>query len=246
MRFTDKVVLVTGASRGIGKAIAIAFAKEGAKVAINYNSSEKQAKELAKQIISLGGAAIAVRCDVSQESAVKKMVQTIVKKFKTIDVLVNNAGIVFDVPLLERTTKQWHRTLDVNLYGTFLCSKYVIKEMKKNNTGKIVNISSTSAINSFSPDSIDYDASKAGIIALTKNLAREFAPLINVNAIAPGWVNTDINNDLSKEYISKEVEKIYVKRFAQPEEIANVALFLASEDASFMTGSIVVVDGGHD
>ena len=118
--------------------------------------------------------------------------------------------------------------------------------MQKTKKGKIINISSTSALNSFSPDSIDYDASKAGIIALTKNLAKEFAPIINVNAIAPGWVDTDINSDLPKEYIDKELEKIYLQRFAKPEEIANVALFLASEDASFVTGSVIVVDGGHD
>jgi 3-oxoacyl-[acyl-carrier protein] reductase len=140
---------------------------------------------------------------------------------------------------------QWKKTLDVNLLGTFICSKYASQRMLKIGGGKIINISSTNGINSFSPEAMDYDASKAGIIILTRDLAKELAPKIQVNSIAPGWVNTEINKDLPKDFIKKETEKIYLKRFANPEEIAKAILFLASDDASYITGSILKVDGGY-
>ncbi|NOQ55932.1 MAG: SDR family oxidoreductase, partial [Nanohaloarchaea archaeon] len=159
---------------------------------------------------------------------------------------VNNAVIVFDVPFFERTVKQWKRTMDVNLLGTFLCSKYASEQMLKNDNGKIINISSTNGINCFSPESADYDTSKAGIINLTYNLAKELAPKIQVNSIAPGWVNTEMNKDLPKDFVEEETEKIYLKRFAKPEEIAKTILFLASDDASYITGSILKVDGGYN
>ena len=246
MRLKNKITLITGASRGIGKATALLFAKEGAKVVVNYLLSEKEAADVVEEIKNIGSEAIAVKCDVSKEDEVIKIISKVVETFGGIDILVNNAGIVFDVPIFERTTEQFKRTTEVNLLGNFLCSKYVSEQMLKKNGGKIVNISSTNAINNFSPDSIDYDASKAGIIALTKDFAKELAPKIQVNAIAPGWVDTDMNKDLSKEFIEDEKEKIYLKRFATPDEIAKTILFLASEDADYITGSILVVDGGHD
>lgn len=245
MRFKNKIALITGSSRGIGKATALLFAKEGAKVAVNYFSSEKEAFAVVDEIKKIGSEAIAIKCDVSKEDDVKEMIQNTIDKFGKIDILVNNAGIAFDVPFFERTVEQWKKTLDVNLLGTFLCSKYASQQMLKTGGGKIVNISSTNAINAFSPEAMDYDASKAGIIILTRDLAKELAPKIQVNSIAPGWADTEFNKDLPKDFIEEETEKIYLKRFAKPEEIAKAILFLASDEASYITGSILKVDGGY-
>ena len=245
MRLKNKIALITGASRGIGKATALLFAKEGAKIVVNYFSSEKEAFAIVDEIKKIGSETIAIKCDVSKESDVKKLVQATIDKFGKIDILVNNAGIVFDVPFFERTVEQWEKTLDVNLLGTFLCSKYASRQMLKTGGGKIINISSTNAINSFSPNAMDYDASKAGIIILTRDLAKELAPKIQVNSIAPGWVDTKMNKDLPKDFVEEETKKIYLKRFAKPEEIAKAILFLASDEASYITGSILKVDGGY-
>jgi 3-oxoacyl-[acyl-carrier protein] reductase len=241
MKLSGKVALITGASRGIGRATAILFAKEGAKVIVNYAKSQKEANAVVKEIQKLGSEAIAIRCDVSQEKEVKAMIAQAVKKFRRVDILVNNAGIVVDLPLAKRTVEHWKRTLEVNLIGTFLCAKHVAPHMKK---GKIVNIASTNGIDSFSPEAMDYDASKAGIIILTRDLAKTLAP-IQVNAVAPGWVDTDMNSKLPKSFIKEELRKIYLGRMAQPEEIAKAILFLASDDASFITGSTLKVDGGY-
>lgn len=246
MRFTSKVVLITGASRGIGKATALLFAKDGAKVVVNYHTSEREAKKVTNEIEKIGGMATAIKCDVSDENQVKQMIDKIAETYGQVDILVNNAAVVYDASIFERGVDQWKRTLDVNLLGSFLCSRYVSKLMLKNKHGKIINVSSTSGIYNYNPDSIDYDVSKAGVIALTKNLAKALAPTIQVNAVAPGWVDTEMNKDLSKAFVDTETEGIYLKRFSQPEEIARVILFLASEDASYMTGSVIVVDGGHD
>lgn len=245
MKLKNKIALITGASGGIGKATALLFAKEGAKVAVNYFSSENEAKSVVEEIKKIGSEAIAIKCDVSSEEQVISMVNQVLSKFGSIDILVNNAGIVFDVPFLERTVEQWRKTLDVNLLGTFLCSKYASEPLKKTNNGKIINISSTNAIDCFSPEAMDYDASKAGIIILTRDFAKELAPEIRVNAIAPGWVDTKMNKNLPQDFIDEEIENIYLKRFAKPEEIAKAILFLASDDASYITGSILKVDGGH-
>lgn len=245
MKFKDKVVLVTGGSRGIGEAISILFACEGAKVVVNYSKSEERANKVVEEIKKLGSEAISFKCDVSNEKEVKSMIDKTIKKFGRIDILINNAGIVIDVPFSERTVEQWKRTIDVNLTGTFLCSKYAGEIMKRQKSGNIITISSTNGLISTSPESIDYDATKAGIISLTKNLAEEFAPEIRVNSIAPGWVNTEMNKGLPKDFIKEEKDRTFMGRFGKPKEIASVALFLASDDASFMTGSIVVVDGGY-
>ena len=245
MKLKDKVALITGSSRGIGKAIALRFARDGAKIIVNYFNSETKANELVEEIKRIGSDAIAIKCDVSQEKDVKNMIEKSVKKFGKIDILINNAGIVYDVPLFKKTLEQWRRTLDTNLIGVFLCSKYASEHMLKQGSGVIVNISSTNGINTGCPESADYDASKSGVISLTRNLALELAPKIRVNSIAPGWIDTDMNKNLPKDFVKQEKEKIFVKRFGKPEEIAAVALFLASDDASFVTGSTIVVDGGH-
>ncbi len=243
MRFKNKVVLITGASRGIGKATALEFAKEGAKLIINYIESEKEANDVVNEVKKLGSDAIAIKCDISDEKQVKIMIEKTIKKFGKVDILINNAGVVFDASLKDKTVDQWQKTLSTNLLGVFLCSKYASKFMP--NGSKIINISSTNGINSFNPNSMDYDASKAGVIILTRDLAKEFAPKINVNSIAPGWVDTDMNKELSKEFVNIESNKVYLKRFAQPGEIAKVVLFLASEDASYVNGITMMVDGGY-
>lgn len=252
MRLKNKIAIITGSSRGIGKSTALLFAKEGAKVIIDYHVSniepnaEENARSVVDEIKKNGSEAIAIKCDVSKENEVKEMIKKTVDKFGKIDILVNNAGIVFDVPFLERTVEQWKQTMNVNLLGAFLCSKYASEQMLKNDNGKIINISSTNGINNFSPESMDYDASKAGIIILTRDLAKELAPKIQVNSIAPGWVDTEMNKDLPKDFVEEETEKIYLKRFAKPEEIAKSILFLASDDANYITGSILKVDGGYN
>ena len=246
MKLANKVALITGSSRGIGRATALLFAKEGAKVAVNYRSSKKEADVVVEKIKKLGSDAIAIKCDVSKEKEVKEMIQQVVKKFGKIDILVNNAGIVYDVPIFEKTIEQIKKTLDVNLIGVFLCSKYASAEMIQRKAGVIVNVASTNGINNTAPTSADYDASKAGIISLTRNLAKELSPQIRVAAVAPGWIDTDMNKDIPRELLDQELKRVFMKRFGKPEEIAQTILFLASDDASYITGSTLIVDGGHD
>ena len=231
----NKIVLITGGSRGIGLATAKEFAGLGAKVIILHKDESVTAGGFAKQIIA----------DVADETMVKNAIDSVVAEFGRIDILVNNAGIVFDKEWDERTVADWRRTLDVNLIGTWLVSKYVGEMMMKQKFGKIVNLSSTSGLNDFSPYAADYNASKAGVISLTKSLAIQFAPYVNVNAVAPGWVDTDMNKDLSADYMAKEMEKLCLKRIAKSEEIANIIRFLASDDASYINGEIIVADGGR-
>lgn len=244
MKLKNKVALVTGASRGIGRATALMLAKEGCNVAVNYEKSTEHAETVVKEIQKMGQKAIAIKCDVSNEKQVGKMVEQVIKEFGRIDVLVNNAGIVFDVPFFERTEEQWKRTFDVNNYGMFLVSKHVAKHMMKQKSGAIVNLSSTCGLNNCPPTSIDYNGTKAAVLVLTKSMAVEFSPYVRVNCIAPGWVDTDMNKDLPKNYLKSEVQKILVKRMADPKEMASVIVFLASEEASFVNGTVVVVDGG--
>ena len=220
MKLKNKTAIITGSSKGIGKSTALLFAKEGAKIVINYLSSEEDALSIVNEIKNIGSDAIAIKCDISKEDDVIEMIQKTINTFGEIDILVNNAGVVFDVPLFEKTVKQWKQTMETNLIGTFLCSKYASPYMLKKGSGKIINISSTNGINTLSPEAADYDASKAGVINLTKNLAKELAPKIQVNSVAPGWVDTEMNKDLPKDFIEEEINKIYMKRFAKPEEIA--------------------------
>lgn len=242
----NKAALVTGSSRGIGKAIITDFAKKGYNVVINYIKEYNEAERLKEKLENeYSIRALTIKADVSNEDEVQEMVANIKKEFKRIDVLVNNAGIAIDKEFEDRTVEDWKRTLSVNLIAPFIVSKYVGNEMLKNKSGKIINISSTNGINAFFPTSIDYDASKAGVINLTHNLAIQFAPYINVNCVAPGWVNTDMNKELPKDLIEEETNRIYKKRFAEPSEIAKVVTFLASDDADFINDEIIKVDGGY-
>lgn len=241
-----KTVLVTGASKGIGEQIAYKFASKNYNVIINYNTDFKNALRIKNDIeTKYNVKAITIKCDVSKEEEVKQMVEQSIKEFGSIDCLVNNAGIAIDTLFEDKTAENFRKILDVNLVGAFLVSKYVGEYMLKEKSGKIINISSTNGIDTFYPMSIDYDASKAGMISLTHNLALQYAPYINVNAIASGWVETEMTKDLDEEFIMEEQEKIFLKRFAKPEEIANVVFFLASDEASYINGEIIRVDGGY-
>lgn len=244
MEFKDKVVLVTGSSRGIGRSIAVKFAKEGANVIINYKNSKKEAEVLSEILSTYGNSCMCIKADVSKENEVEDMIEKIINKYGKIDVLVNNAGIAIDSEFEDRKVQDWKDTLDTNLIGVFLTSKYAGKYMKEKGYGKIVNISSTNGLDTTYTYSVDYDASKAAIINLTKNLAIEFAPYVNVNAVAPSWIDTDMNNDLPKDYLREEKNKILLKRFAEPEEIADVVLFLSSDKSRYIDGETIRVDGG--
>lgn len=243
---SNVVALVTGASRGIGASIAMEFAKAGVHVVLNYNRHALMAEKVAEKIKEKYDVDVmCVKADISIEEEVEAMVNQVVDCFRKIDILVNNAGICKDSLLFEKSVSNFRKILDVNLIGTYLCSKYVGKVMLDRGSGKIINISSTNAIDTYYPESCDYDASKAGVISLTHNLAREFAPNISVNCICPGWVKTDMSEGLSIEQIREEEDKILLHRFAEAEEIAKVVVFLASSKASYINDSIIRVDGGR-
>lgn len=242
---SNTVALVTGSNRGIGRSCIEEFAKAGVNVVINYCHHEDEAKELEKYISeNYSVKVMTIKCDISKEEEVEEMVNRIVDELGGIDILVNNAAVSRDSILLDKNMKEFKRILDVNVVGTFLCSKYVGKVMLEAKGGKIINISSTNALDTFYPESCDYDASKAGVISLTHNLAREFAPFINVNCVCPGWVKTPMNKDLSIEQINEEKKKILLGRFAEPEEIAKLVLFLSSSKANYINDSIIRIDGG--
>lgn len=239
-----KSVLITGASRGIGAATAFKFASEGYNVAINYFNSKDKAEQLKEMILKKYDVSVLlVQANLDDELDIKKMVKAVVDTFGNIDVLVNNAGIAIDSLVEDKTVEDFEKILRVNLIGAFICARECAKVM--NDGSSIINVSSTNAVDAYYPYSLDYDASKAGMLSLTKNLAVEYSPKIRVNAVMPGWVNTDMNKELDKEYIEKECEKILLGRFAEPTEIAEVIYFLASPSASYINGSIIRVDGGH-
>ena len=239
------VALVTGSNRGIGAACIEEFAKKGLDVVINYCHHEDEARSLEEKIkkeYNVG--VLVIKCDISKEEEVEAMINEVVDTFGGIDILVNNASVARDNLLLDKNIKEFRRVLDVNLVGTYLVSKYVGRIMLNQKSGKIINISSTNALDTYYPESCDYDASKAGVISLTHNLALEFAPFINVNCICPGWVKTPMNKDLSLEQINKYRKDILLGRFAETEEIAKVVVFLASSKADYINDSIIRVDGG--
>ena len=239
----NKVVLITGSAHGIGRATAIEFAKHGYNVVINYIKAETDANNLKQELEEKYNIeAIVCQADVSNEDQVKTMIATIVNKWGKIDALVNNAGIVYDRPFADITIDEFKETLNVDVIGAFIVSKAVYPYM---NNGAIVNVSSTNGTTTVSPECLDYNVAKIGLQSLTRDLAFQFKPNIRVNAVAPSWVNTRMNDDLDKDYIKSETDKIYLNRFAQPEEIAKVIYFLCSEDASYVNGSILTVDGGY-
>ena len=184
------------------------------------------------------------KCDVSNENEVKNMVSSIISTYKKIDVLVNNAGIAIDTTFDDKNINDFKKILDVNLIGPFIVSREVSKYMLEEKNGVIINVSSTNGLETYYEYSLDYDASKAGLISLTHNLSNYLAPYIRVNAVAPGWVNTEMNKELDSCYIKEECDKIYLKRFAEPKEVAKAIYFLASDDASYINNEVLRVDGG--
>lgn len=235
-----KCVLITGSSRGIGADIAISFAKEGYNVVINYNQSYEKALLIKNEISKYNVDSLIVKADISKENEVKTLVDKIVDKFGNLDVVVNNAAIARDNYLEYKSIDEFREVIDVNLVGTFIVSKYASKIMNK---GSIINIASTNGIDTLNEYSMDYDASKAGVISLTKNLAKSL-PNIRVNCVCPGWINTEDVLNMNPDIIECEKNKIIMNRFGTPKEIANVVCFLASDKASYINGSIIRVDGG--
>ena len=242
--FENKIVLVTGAGRGIGASIAKRFASEGAEVIVNYSGNDEAAQKTVDEITATGGQAQKYKCSVNDSESVKVMIDEIIKKFGRIDILVNNAGITKDGLMLRMTDEDFDRVIDVNLKGTFNCTKYVSKYMLKQKSGKIINISSVVGL-SGNAGQVNYSASKAGIIGITKSAAKELSSRgITVNAVAPGYVDTDMTKVLSDNIRNEILKNIPLQRMGNVEDISNCVAFLASEDASYITGQVISVDGG--
>ena len=240
----NKIVLITGAGRGIGRAIAIALAKEGAEVVINYNGSEERAKELKKTIEENGGKASIYKCNVSDFAACEAMIKDIVKEYGHLDILVNNAGITKDGLLMKMSEEDFDKVLDTNLKGTFHTIRAALRQMIRQRSGRIINMASVVGV-SGNAGQANYAASKAGIIGLTKTVARELASRgITVNAVAPGFVHTEMTEVLSSQVKEAAVAQIPLGRFGETQDIANTVAFLASEKADYITGQVICVDGG--
>ena len=239
-RLQQKVALITGASRGIGRAIALAFADEGADLCVNYFRSQSEAQDVVRIVADLGRQAIAARADVSRADDVERLVSDIANRFGRIDILVNNAGVVLPFRFEQPDYEAWQRMLDVNVKGVLLCSRAVAAPMRQAGGGKIVNITVRET-----RGSLDYIMTKAADDVLTRGLARELAPHILVNAIAPGYIDTGYISAMSVEEREALQQRIPLKRWGQPDDVAKVAVFLASDDANWMTGSTILVDGGE-
>ena len=245
-RLAGKVAIVTGSSRGIGLAIARRFAAEGAAVVINYVGREAEAAAAVTAIEAAGGRAFAVQADVSRSADVARLVRMAREHFGRIDILVNNAGVMVTKGVLETTEEDWDRTIDVNLKGAYLCSKAVAPVMLEQQGGTIINISSNSGL--YHPSAMrftEYVVSKAGMNGLTKALALALGPHISVNAICPGWIRTDMMEDIDEEVHARILAETALNRWGTPEDVAASAAFLASADAAFITGELLIVAGGR-
>lgn len=245
MDFNNKVALVTGSSKGIGAATVLELAKNNCNVVINYNNSVKEALDLEKEIKKYNVKSLVIKCDITNEKEVNNMIDTIMSNFEHIDILVNNAAIAIDTLFQDKTSDNFKKTLDTNLIAPFYISKLVGDIMYKQQSGVIINVASTNGIDKYFPMSLDYDASKAALISLTHNLSMQYAPFVRVNAVAPGFVATESEiKDLDEEFIKCEEDKIFVKRFAKPSEIADVIVYLSSDKASYINNTVIRVDGG--
>jgi 3-oxoacyl-[acyl-carrier protein] reductase len=243
-RFKGKSAIVTGASRGIGREIALLLAKEGARVAVNYSGSKDKADEVVQLITAAGGEAFSIQADVSDADSVKKMVDQTVETFGSIDMLVNNAGITKDNLLMRMKEDEWDDVMSINLKGVFLCTKGVTRQMMRQRAGKIVNVASIVGV-SGNPGQANYVAAKAGVIGFTKTAAQELASRnINVNAVAPGFITTDMTDALSEEVKNQMLAMIPLGKLGNPEDVAKTVMFLLSDDAAYITGQTIHIDGG--
>ena len=242
-----KVALVTGGAKGIGAAIATELAATNHDVVINFLTSRKEAVSLVEKLSKQYGVnVLAIQCDVSKEDEVDEMIKEIEVKFGGVDVLINNAAIDLSSMWHEKKAEDFKKTLEVNVVGAYNVARRVYKHMLDKKWGRIVNISSTNGINTYFPMCVEYDASKAALISLTHDLAMQFAPYVNVNAIAPGFIGTESElKGYDEEFLKSEQEKILVGRYGKPEEVAKLVSFLVSEDASYINNSVIRVDGGQ-
>ncbi|TWE08861.1 3-oxoacyl-[acyl-carrier-protein] reductase [Neobacillus bataviensis] len=244
MTLAGKFALVTGASRGIGREIALELARQGANVAVNFAGSEAKANEVVDEIKALGRDAFAVKCNVADTEAVSEMVKATVDRFGRLDILVNNAGITRDNLLMRMKEEEWDDVINTNLKGVFLCTKAVTRQMMKQRVGRIINIASVVGV-SGNPGQANYVAAKAGVIGLTKTTAKELASRnITVNAIAPGFITTDMTDQLSEEVKAEMLKQIPLARLGEPKDIAKITAFIASDDSSYITGQTLHVNGG--
>lgn len=240
----NKVALVTGASRGIGRTIALELGKQGANVAVNYAGSEAKAEAVVDELKALGVKAFKIQADVSNEASVKEMIKTVVAEFGSLDILVNNAGVTKDNLLMRMKEAEFDEVININLKGVFLCTKAVTRQMMKQRSGRIINVASIVGV-SGNPGQANYVAAKAGVIGLTKTTAKELASRnILVNAVAPGFISTDMTDELTEEQKEMMLSMIPLARFGEPEDVAKVVRFLASDDANYMTGQTLHIDGG--
>jgi 3-oxoacyl-[acyl-carrier protein] reductase len=242
--FKDKIVLVTGGSRGIGRAIALEFGRRGATVVINFRSSEAEANDVLEQVKAAGGNGQIYQADVSDADAVDEMIKAVTKDYGQLDVLVNNAGVTRDNVIMMLKPEDFDVVVNTNLRSAWLCSKAASRQMMRKRTGRIINITSVVGI-AGNGGQTNYAASKAGLIGLTKSLAKEIASRnITVNAVAPGFIATDMTAELSADVKETALSHIPLGRMGEPEEVAKAVVFLASDDAAYITGQVLVVDGG--
>ncbi len=244
MSFEGKVAIVTGGSRGIGRAAVLLLAERGAKVVINYNKNAEEAQQVVAQVEKQGGSALAVQADIGLAADAQRLIEQTVKTFGRLDILVNNAGITRDNLLMRMSEADVHAVIDTNLKGAMFCAKAALRPMLKAKGGRIINISSVSG-QAGSGGQANYSAAKAGLIGFTKALAREVGSrAITVNAVAPGFIDTDMTNVLAQDFKNKALAQIPLERFGKPEDVAEAIVFLASEAAAYITGQVLAVDGG--
>lgn len=247
MRIKDKIALVTGSSRGVGRAVALGFAKEGANVVVNYTSNEKAANEVVEAIQSIGSKAVAMKADVAQKSDAENLVNKAIETFGRLDILVNNAGFTRPAMMIKMAEEQWDEVVDIHLKGAFLCSQAAALQMKEQNSGKIINVTSVAGLVG-TVGQINYSAAKGGIISMTKSIARELARYnVCANVISLGIVATDMTEKIRSDEKLKEIymNRILLKRFAEPDDISPAFVFFASDESNYITGQLLCVDGGY-